>query len=252
MLQSSSEFNNLGAGNGIGPGGWGGLGFGGGGGWGGLGGFGLIGLLGIGDLLNRRGHDGFGDGFRHRDGGDDCCESNKQAVLLAAIGNAKDTSVAEARALSAQVCELEKTDMQQFYAAAIQAANNTQSIKDQASAIAIVADKRFDDLSAQQAAGTAAVLARINQAEVDNLRDQLFLERRRSDAKEVEISINNTANATAMQMQLQSQRQMQDMNDLHRRFDFFGNQIAKNSQDIINVGGALIGASQTANPTNIK
>jgi len=126
-------------------------------------------------------------------------------------------NVAEARAtgvlvnaVSDKVCELEKTSMQQFYAQAIQAANIASEQKAQAVALAIAQDQKTD-------AATAAILARINQSEVDSLRDSLLLERRRSDAKEVEISINNSntsiASAIAAQSQAQLQAQLQLVRD---------------------------------------
>jgi hypothetical protein len=284
MLQSSSEFNNLGAG-GFPTGGFGGFG-----GGMGVGGFGLIGLIGLQDLFNkRRGDDGDGN-----------CQ--KEIATLAAISNLKDISVAEARVTGAainavgdKVCELEKTSMQQFYAQAIQAANIANDQKALAVQLAIAQDQKTD-------AATAAILARINQSEVDSLRDSLLLERRRSDAKEVEISINNsnTSIASAIaaqsqaqlqaqlqlvrdgfdaerrradareveinvtnsntsiqaqvqaQAQAQAQKQAQDKFDIDRKFDLLFGQVAKSSQDIINVGGLLAGVAQTANPTNVK
>lgn len=146
MLQNSSEFNSVGPGFG----GWGG-GFGSG-----FGLFGLLGLRGIGDL----------DGRDRRGYGDDGCA--REAAILAAISNAKDATVAEGRSLGAAICDSEKTNLQQFYAAAIQSANNTQAIKDQATAFAIVNDKRFDDLAAAGVAQTAAIIAKLNQTELDN------------------------------------------------------------------------------------
>ena len=283
MLQSSSEFNNLGAG---GAGGFGGFpGFGGG-----IGGFGLIGLIGLQDLLRRRGGE---------DGGDGNCA--KEIATLAAIGNLKDISVAEARAtgvainaVSDKVCDLEKTSLQQFYAQAIQASNIASEQKAQAVALAIAQDQKTD-------AATAAILARINQSEVDGLRDSLLLERRRADQKEVEINISNSntniASAIAAQTQAQlqaqlqlvrdgfdaerrradareveinvtnsntsiqsqvqaqaqaqAQKQMQDKFDIDRKFDLLFGQVAAARQEVINTG-LMVGTSQTANPTNIK
>jgi uncharacterized membrane protein YccC len=206
-----------------------------------MGSFGLFGLIG---LLGGRRNGLFG--------GDDCGDGVNGAALLAAIANAKDQTVFEGRGLAAAICDSEKTNMQQFYAAAIQAANNTQSIKDQASAIAIVADKRFDDLALAGVTQTAAILARINQAETDRLRDELEQSRHHARAKEVEIQIQNTNTATAIAMQQQQQQQKQSEFDIHRRFDALFNQVAKSSQDIINVGGLIAGATQTANPVNVK
>lgn len=210
-------------------------------GMGGIGGFGLFGLIG---LLNRN------NGFL---GGGGCDgDGVGAAAVLAAISNAKDTTVAEGRALASAICESEKTNLQQFYAAAVQAANNTQAIKDQATAQAIVIDNRFDALTLAGVNQTAAILARINQGEMDELRDKLHHERRRADSQDINISIQNS-NAQ-LQAQLQAQQQVQTQRDFDhiRRFDTLFSQVAKAGQDIINVGGLMAGSTQTANPTNIK
>jgi len=172
-----------------------GSGWGGGFGSGGFGAFGLIGLLGLDSLGNRRKDDCGGPGVN-------------ELATLQAIANAKDTTVAEGRALGAAICESEKTTLNQFYASAIQAANNTQSIKDQNTAFAIVNDKRFDDVTTQIANTTAAILSRINDVENQNLRDQLFETRRRFDAKENELTIVNTNTNINQQLQ-QQQMQLQ-------------------------------------------
>lgn len=188
-LQATNEFQNAG----VSPG-FGGFGGGWGGGFGGFGLFGLLGLRGIGDFDGRR-------------GGDDCCEDIKNnarnLAILEAISNSKDQTVAEGRALGAAICDSEKTNLQQFYAAAIQASNNTQAIKDQATAFAIVNDKRFDDLAAAGVTQTATILARINDVETQGLRDQLTLERTRvgrfeakEDVTQLGIAFGNQIQAT--------------------------------------------------------
>lgn len=185
------------------------------------------------------GRDGLGG---HRDGGDGCA---REAALLAAIANSKDTTVAEGRTLTAAVAANREASAAQAYAAAIQAANNTQAIKDQATAFAIVNDKRFDDLAAAGVAQTAAIIAKINQTEIDQLRDQLALARRHGDSKEMEI--------TMIQNQNQQQQQQQAANfEIHRKFDAIFSQQAKAGQDIIAVGSLLAGTTQTANPVNVK
>lgn len=213
----------------------GGMGFGGIGG--GMGGLGLVGLVGLTDLFNKR-----------RD--DDGC--GKEAAMFAAFANNKDTTVAEGRALAAAICDAEKTNLQQFYAAAIQAANNTQAIKDQATAFAIVADKRFDDLAAAGVAQTAAIVAKINQTEIDSLRDQLAHSHRRADTQDISIAISNSNSQVQQQLQAQAQWQAQKDFDNTRRFDSMFSQVAKAGQDIINVGGLMAGVAQTANPVNVK
>lgn len=256
-------------------GGIGGPGFGGfGGGFGGIGLFGLLGLRGIG---------GLGDEGHHRHGDGDGCNKtlftmksiqdakdslneaidsvkdnldnridNLKDALTSRVEGAKDQTIFEGRALGAAICDAEKTNLQQFYAAAIQAANNTQAIKDQATAFAIVADKRFDDLSAAGVTQTAAILARINDAEVQRLRDELEVTRHGLRNKEVEMNITNTN--TNIQQQMQQQQQQQLVRDFEhsRRFDTLFSQVAKSSQDIINVGGLMAGVAQAANPVNVK
>lgn len=230
-IQSGYELNSLG-----GPG-FGGFG-------GGMGGFGLFGLLGL------RGIGGFGDEDRRGRGDGDSCA--KELATLAAIANAKDATIAEGRALGASICDSEKTNLQQFYAAAIQAANNTQAIKDQATAFAIVNDKRFDDLASAGVTQTAAILARLNQTEIDNLRDQLHSERRRGDSRDLEITIQNSNTNVNQQLQAQAQAQLVRDFEHSKRFDSLFSQTAKAGQDIINVGGLMAGIAQTANPVNVK
>ena len=241
-------------------GGMGGYGIGGGFGGGGI----IEGLL-LGTLLNRR-----GGGLLGGEGGDSAAlsadgiaaktallvnQNADQNALLQALSNNKDTTVAEGRALAAAICDSEKTNLQQFYAAAIQNANLTQSVKDQATAFAIVNDKRFDDLTAQGANQTAAILSRINDVENQNLRDQLFEARRSRDGKDVEISINNSASAVQAQLQAQSQWQVQKDHDAERRFDAIFNsfnQLNKNTQDVINFGTMAASANQANQQTNVK
>jgi len=128
--------------------------------------------------------------------------SNEGRGLLAAVANSKDTTVAEARAISNAVCEAEKTNLQQFYAAAIQASNNTQSIKDQATA------------------QHAAILAAVNNSDVLRLRDELDRERRGRDRDGLEVRIENNNTAVAQQLQAQQQFQLQrDLEETRRRFD---------------------------------
>jgi len=225
-LQGNLETNAIG-------GGFGSQGFGGGGfgvGGGGIGAFGLIGLLGLDSLGRRRGDD------------DGC---GKEFAVLQAIQNNNNTTVQEGRALGAAICDAEKTNLQQFYAAAIQSSNNTQSIKDQATAFAIVNDKRFDDLSAAGVNQTAAILARINDAETQSLRDQLNHAHRRNDNNDISIAISNS-NAQA-QAQFQTQNHALD-----RKFDAIFSQLNRNTQDVINFGTMAASANQANQQTNVK
>lgn len=237
MLQNAPEFNSVG-------GGFGGFG----GGYGGIGGIGLFGLLGL------RGIGGLdGDGHRRGGGEDNCCEDIKNnarnLAVLEALSNGKDATISEGRALAGAICDLGKTNLQQFYAAAIQTANETQAIKDQAIALAIANNQNITELKEAGVNQTAAILARLNQNEIDELRDRLFSERRRGDSREVEISINNTANA----QQAQVQAQFQSQNDfLVRKFHDFDNQINSTKQGIINLGTMTASGTQSTAATNIK
>lgn len=233
----STELNQMG---GI-PGGWG-SGFSGG-----FGAFGLLGLLGIGDL-NRR-HDGDGD----------CCEDIKNnarnLAILESIQNTKDAVIAGEANLRNAICDTEKTALQQFYAAAIQAANNTQSIKDQAASFATVNDARFDALERAGVNQTATILARINDVENQNLRDQLFEARRGKDVQDIKIENINTNSQLQAQLQAQAQLQTQRDFDNIRRFDsVFGsfNQLNRNTQDVINFGTMAASANQANQQTNVK
>lgn len=120
-------------------------------------------------------------------------------AILAGLANNKDVTVAEARAISNAICDSEKTNLQQFNALAIQNSNNTQSIKDQATL------------------QHAAILAAINNSEVQRLRDDLHESRRRCDNRDLEIQIQNTNTNTNAQFQAQSQAQLQRDFDEHRR-----------------------------------
>lgn len=296
MLQNSSEYNALGAGVGYG-GGYGGNFLGGNGGAG-IGAFGLFGLLGIDSLTGRRHNNDDGGGPGRNELATLAAISNakdatvsESRILAAAVTNAKDATIAEGRGLAAAICESEKTNLNQFYANAVQQARLAQDIQNQASAIAIVADKRFDDLAAAGVNQTAAILARINQSEVDSLRDQLHETRRNRDAKEVEIQINNSAVATQNQLQAQAQFQVQrdaddyrrryqgreiEINNINtntnvqaqlqaqaqaqlvrdfehaRRFDALFSQSNKSNQDIVNLGTMVASGVQTPTSTNVN
>jgi hypothetical protein len=229
-------------------GGAGGLGFGGFGGGGGI----IEGLI-LGAILNR-GRGGLFGG----EGGDASLSADgiasktallvnqnaDQNAILAGIANVKDN-----------ICDSEKTTLQQFYASAIQASNLAQSIKDQNTAFAIVADKRFDDLTLQSSQQTTAILSKIDQVENQSLRDQLFLERRRGDFKEHELNIVNTNTNVNNQFQQQQQRQDQRDFEHNRKFDALFNafnQVNRTAQDIVNLGTMNASGTQATSATNIK
>lgn len=227
------------------------IGGGGFGGWGGFGGIAPIGIIGLNTLFDQN---------RNKNGNDgDCCEDVKNnarnLAVLQAIQNTTDVTVAEGRATLAAVCDAEKTTLQQFYANAIQNANNTQSIKDQAAAFAVVNDARFDAIERAGVNQTAAILARINDVENQNLRDQLLEVRRGRDVQDIKIENNNTNTQIQAQLQAQAQLQSQREFDNIRRFDtIFGsfNQLNRNTQDVINFGTMAASANQANQQTTIK
>lgn len=230
-MEARNEFQN----SGIGFPGFGGFGSG----IGGIGLFGLLGLRGIGD-------------DHHGRGKNDCA---REAAILAAISNAKDATVAEGRSLASAICDAEKTNLQQFYAAAIQTANSTQAIKDQATAFAIVNDKRFDDLAAAGVAQTAAILAKLNQTEIDNLRDELERERTRvgrfqskEDVTQLGIAFGNqiqAANSNVVAVQTQ-------IGQLTNIIHGLASQLNKTSNDVINFGTMAASGNQATQTTNVK
>lgn len=203
MLQNSSEFNSVG-------GGYGGFGGFGGGGFGGIGLFGLLGLRGIGDLDGR-------DGRRGGCDNDDSCA--REAAILSAISNSKDATVAEGRALGAAICATDASIKDAQFALALQSERNTAQLSAQAQAFAIQADRTADEIKAAGVAQTAAILARINDAEVQRLRDELEITRRGRDNRDLEIRIENNNTNLNAQFQAQAQLQLQaQLEDERRRW----------------------------------
>lgn len=199
---------------------------------GGLGGAGGIWPLLL--LLLLRGRDGLG-------GGDGCA---RDAAILAAISNGKDATVAEGRNLADAICSVKEQSASQAFALSTLASQNTQSIKDQNTAFAAIVDRRFDDIQTQITSGNAVILAKLNQTEIDNLRDQLDRERRRGDSREVEISINNT------NQQMQAQFQAQNV-ALDHKLSLLVDQVNSTKQGIINLGTMVASGTQSTAATNI-
>ena len=307
-FNNTSEFNSQGTGAGFGGAGFPsaysyGGGFGGN--WGGgFGGISPIGLVGISDLFDR-------DGRRGGCDNDDNCareaailsaiSNSKDATvsegrgILAAIANTNDNVVAEGRALAAAVAITNGNIKDSQFALTLQGERNTAQLASQAQAFAIQADRAADEIKAAGVAQTAAILAKLNQSELDNLRDRLHASEHNSRTRDLEIRIENNNTAVAAQFQQQQQLQIQRELDEHRRrydnreieinnintntaiaaqsqaqfqqqairdldrdhrwnarFDALLNQSNKVAQDIINVGSGIVGAAQTANPTNVN
>ncbi len=211
--------NNTLSGGGVAPfgAGFGGYGGGFGGGFGGFGGIAPIGLVGINNLFGRdRDHDHGGHGCKGRDNDD----FEHPLAILAAIANAKDQTVAEGRAAAAAFSVVNDNVKDGNYAAAIQAERNTAQLSSQAQAFAIAATAQFNEVKEAGVAQTAAILARINQSEVDRLRDELHETRRGRDLDSIRIENNNTNTNIQAQFQAQAQLQLQrELEENRRRFD---------------------------------
>jgi hypothetical protein len=225
-LMGSQEYNS------IGGGGFGGLG-------GGIGTFGLFGLLGLGGKNGVLG------------GNDDGCDRTaaQTAVLAAAITNAKDATVDETRAIDKAICETKERVSDFAHAATLQAFQTAQSAQAQATAFQAANDAKFENLSREGERNTAVILAKLNQTELQDLRDQLAQSHRHSDRQGVDISIANSNAQTQGQVQAQFQAQ----NDsLGKWFHSFENQLNRNSSDVINLGTMVASGNQANQQTNIK
>ena len=189
-------------------------GFGGFGGGFGLGGIAPIGLVGINNLFDRdRGHDHGGHGCKSRD--NDGVEH--PLAILAAIAGNKDQIVAEGRATAAAFAVTNDNVKDAQFALALQSERNTAQLSAQAQAFAIAATAQFNEVKEAGVAQTAAILARINEQEVNSLRDQLHETRRGRDLDSIRIENNNTNTNVNAQFQAQAQAQLQAQLDEHRR-----------------------------------
>lgn len=247
----------------------------------------LLGRGGIGNNCNDHGH--MPHNYNYNGGGGHGHDCLKDMFILKAVGDNKDTIVNEGRGLAAAIASSKDVNVAQFaalageicdtrfdlsksvsdvgmalskeicdirgdvkdstYALTLQNITNTQGIKDQALAFQIANDRKFDELSREGERNTAIILAKLNQTELDHLRDELHGSRRRFADREIEINIQNTAIAQQQQQQAQFANQRHDFD---RKFDVLFSQVAKSNQDIINVGGLMAGVAQSANPVNVK
>ncbi len=249
-------------------GGMGGSGFGFGDGFGG-GGI-LSGIL-LASLLGRRGF-----------GGDDNCKDNDNlagnvaskvvdlqnsanlrqevagvATSVAALGNDLKGALAqqtlgqanEFRNLDNQICAAEKAAITASFEARIAALQSTNEIKSDINMLSVKTDAQTCEILRAINADGDATRALINVNTVNDLRDELLRERRRSDSREIEINVTQTNQQLQNQMQAQFQAQRDDAD---RRFSALFSQVAKSGQDIIAVGSLLNGTTQTASPVNVK
>lgn len=252
MLQTTSEFNSMGAG-----------GFGGG-----FGGIAPIGIISLNTLLGGR---GFGnDGFVGATGagsipGTTVAEQNISELrkdvagvntTVEALGNELQGALAmqnlsqqaEFRNLDNRLCDSEKAALQAAYAATLQGMQNTQAIQAQMTSFQVSNDKEFCSIKSQINADGDATRALITQNLIDGLRNELLQERRGRENREIEINIANTANATQSQLQAQLQNQNQL---IANGFSLFGDQINRQTSSIVNLGN-MAGVGQTNTNANTK
>lgn len=251
MLHNNSEFNSVGGVSGFGSGG-------------GIPAFGLFGLTGHRDHGHGHDHKRHDDCAKDlllmksvgdlkdtianaKDAVSDRVEDTKDAIT-SRVESAKDVLVNEARSLDKEICDTKSAVKDGFYQLAIQAERNTSEIKNQAQLNHLDNDRKFDALSREGERNTALILAKLNQTELDNLRDQLHGERRRGDSREIEVNIANTN--TNVLTAIQSIR-----NENDRKFDVLFNsfnQLNRNTQDIINFGTMKESGNQANQQTNVK
>jgi hypothetical protein len=191
------------------------------GGAGGLGGFGEGGLLTgiiLASLLGKNGNGLFGgNGGSNGDLDADAIAARvvslqSSANILAAVEDAKNSGSLNALAITDAVKDGN-------YNAAIQSERNTNEILRQQTAFAVAATREND-------VNTAAIIARINQNEVDMLKERLERERDDRRNRDTELIINNTNTNTNSLFQSQTQAQLQaQLDESRRRFDHRENEI---------------------------
>lgn len=245
---------------------YGGAGYAGGLG-GGLGGFGLVGLIGLNSFLGRGGLGGDGD-FRGG-AGTTVLEQNVSNIReeIGTLGNEMQVAFSASninnannfRALDNQICGINQNLSNLAYAQTLQGVQNTQSIKDQATANQIIAAENAcaikglvqaeADATRQLVhAETDRVIALINATETQNLRDRILELTRHGERRETEINITNTATATQNQFQQQLQAQSQLFAN---GLNLLGDQIARQTNSIVNLG-TMTASGQTNSAAQTK
>lgn len=242
-------------------------------GFGGLGGLGLVGLIGLNSFLgngawgNNWGGGGFGGPFGAAAGvaGTTVADQNISELRkdvqgvntqVEALGNEIQGALAqqtlgqtqEFRSLDNRLCDSEKTTQQGFFAVQTQNLMNTQAIKDQLTAQGQMIASNFCDVKSAIHADGDATRALINSIEMQNLRDELELERRGRQFREVEINVTQTNQQTQNQLQAQLQTQSQAIG---AALSTLQNQIAHQTNSMINLG-TMTGNAQTASNANTK
>lgn len=250
----------------------GGAGYGFGGGFGGIA---PIGLIGLNTFLGGRG--GFGDGFGNGPFpgvgagviGSTVAEQNISNIReeIGTLGNEMQVAFSAAninnannfRALDNQICGINQNLSNLNYAQTLQGMQNTQSIKDQATANQIVAAENAcaikglvqaeaDNTRSLVHAETDRVIALINATETQNLRDRILELTRHGDRRETEINITNTATATQAQLQVQGQQQQQQFANFA---NLVSDQLARQANSIVNLG-TMTASGQTNSAAQTK
>lgn len=252
-------------------GGGSGYGFGGGG----FGGIAPIGLIGLNTFLGGRGgfgNEGFNNGPFPGGGvvGSTVAEQNISNIReeIGTLGNEMQVAFSAAninnannfRALDNQICGINQNLSNLNYAQTLQNMQNTQSIKDQATANQMVAAENAcaikgliqaeaDNTRSLVHAETDRVIALINATETQNLRDRILELTRSGDRRETEINITNTATATQSQVQAQLQSQNQFLATM---FNSLGDQVNRAANSVVQVGTGLVSGPQDNTQNNTK
>ena len=94
-----------------------------------------------------------------------------------------------------------------------------------------------------------ATRALINGIEMQNLRDALAAERRRSDQREVEINVTQTNQQTQQVLQNQFQQQSQSISSW---LNALGDQVNRAANSVVNVGSGTVAGGQSNNQSATK
>lgn len=252
----------------------------------GLGGIGLFGLIGVNSLLgNGLGNCAYPNGLNTTanivaDQNISELRKDVQGVntTVHELGNEVQAALAqqtlsqnvEFRNLDNRLCNSEKSMMDGFFNVQTAGLQNTIAIKDQltqntiglkdqitAGTIALkdqitsqtsLLQGAICDIKSAINADGDATRALINSIEMQTLRDQLELERRGRQFREVEINVTQTNQQTQNQLQSQLQAQSQAIGNA---LNMLGDQINRQTNSMINLG-TMTGNAQTATNANTR
>lgn len=153
------------------------------------------------------------------------------------------------RALDNRLCESEKSAIIAANAALVSGLQNTQSIKDQASAFQVINQENFCAVKELIHNDGDATRALITTNLIDGLRAELALERRSRDNREIEINVTQTNQQTQNQLQAQMQQQNQFLATM---FNSLGDQVNRAANSVVNVGSGSVAGGQTNNQSATK